>query len=185
MSAATLNDYSTQERNTESQQVQAERTRILNMVSRKAQEQTLTLEETTALYEKFNRTYSAYRSNEPQSVDESWALELLQECEQEEIEKAYESTLFQTRINGIPHKAKSKLNNCKQDAPAPANDVIIVDQTSSVAAKPFTPQDLNFDLNESFGKKTSTTQRHDAFATFVITSSIITLAALLGFSIFF
>lgn len=79
--------------------VHAERARILETVARKAQEKTLTLQETTDLYARFNQTYeSTYRKKNVPQEDESWALKLLEECAQE---SDFENAL-QTRINGEP-----------------------------------------------------------------------------------
>lgn len=83
----------------------AERTRILETVARKAQEKTLTLEETTDLYARFNRTYeSNYQSKKLPQEDESWALQLLEECVQEnEVD-----TALKTRVNGIPQVSQAQ-----------------------------------------------------------------------------
>jgi hypothetical protein len=182
MSAASLDDFGTLGLNKESHNINDERTRILNMVSRKAKDQTLTLEETTALYEKFNQTYSAYRSTEPQEVDESWAIELLQECEQDESIRVQEPTLLQTRVNGIPHQTKKNATKPTPKAQASANDDSLISVTQEKSLEDI--RNLHFNVSEHFvtGK---TNQRHDAFATFIIASSVITVASLLAFSIFF
>ena len=106
MSAATLDEYtSVKPQPANSNQthgndtVHAERARILETVARKAQEKTLTLQETTDLYARFNQTYeSTYRQKNLPQEDESWALKLLEECAQE---SDTENTL-QTRVNGEP-----------------------------------------------------------------------------------
>jgi len=118
MSAATLDEYTSV--NAESSSVNsrsislkahdskhnvlAERARILETAARKAQEKTLTLEETTDLYARFNRTYeSGYQSKKLPQEDESWALKLLEECTQETDPES----ALQTRVNGIPQASQS------------------------------------------------------------------------------
>jgi len=63
----------------------AERTKILATVSQKAQDQTLTLQETNDLFEQFNNTYDAKYIScvANDGVDESWAIKLIRECEQD------------------------------------------------------------------------------------------------------
>jgi len=83
MSAAKLSEHIPVNHSNSQSKILAERTKILSIVSRKAQEKTLTLQETNDLFAKFNETYNAKdKSNE--DVDESWAITLLKECEQEE-----------------------------------------------------------------------------------------------------
>jgi len=102
--------------------VLAERAKILETVARKAQEKTLTLEETTDLYARFNRTYEAnYQNKKSPQEDESWALQLLEECAQENEADA----ALQTRVNGIPQVSQSlrlvqspRLNSAAQTKPA-------------------------------------------------------------------
>lgn len=184
MSAATVEDFGTPGITKGNQELNNERARILNTVSRKAQEQTLTLEETTALYEKFNETYSAYRSNKPHSnVDESWALQLLQECEQEDSAKGHSPV--QTRINGIPHQVQKNTKASNTKPSASANDDILVADTPELGnLYSVKKQDLEFDIRGDFSTS-STDKRYNAFAGFLIASSLLTVGALLGFSIFF
>lgn len=128
MSATTLDEYTSVKATygkkipNHKQAVLAERQHILETVSRKTQDKTLTLKETTDLYAKFNRTYEAqYRSKTNLLDDESWALKLLAECEHDSIE----NNVLQTRINGIPEAAKP-LQFVKPQQPtikSPADDV--------------------------------------------------------------
>lgn len=117
MSAATLDEYTSAKEKYSAGKLQpansnqtistdtvfAERARILETVARKAQEKTLTLQETTDLYARFNQTYErTYLKKAVPQEDESWALKLLEECAQEtDLENA-----LQTRINGEPLKQK-------------------------------------------------------------------------------
>lgn len=184
MSAASLDDNGTQHLNKGNKEIHDERTRILNTVSRKVANQTLTLEETTELYEKFNQTFSAYRSNSPKEVDESWALELLQECEQDESIKVQDAPLLQTRINGIPHQTKANVSDTNLKSHGPANDDILVAKTDDTdKAITLDTQELRFNIDENFST-TPSNKRHDAFATFLITTSILGLGIFLGFSLF-
>jgi hypothetical protein len=106
MSAATLDEYTsvkTRSGNAKpvnsNDSVLAERARILETVARKAQEKTLTLQETTDLYARFNRTYeTGYQSKSQPQEDESWALQLLEECARENEA----NNALQTRVNGEP-----------------------------------------------------------------------------------
>lgn len=63
----------------------AERAKILATVSQKAQDQTLTLQETNDLFEQFNNTYDAKYISciANDGVDESWAVRLIRESEQD------------------------------------------------------------------------------------------------------
>jgi len=174
MSVATIEDYGNSALEQDNKQIHDERARILNMVSQKAQDQTLTLQETTALYEKFNQTYTAYRSTEPQEVDESWALELLQESEQEEAE----NTTFQTRINGTPHQTKK--GSGKDN---PANDSILVDnEMKPMLAAPL--KEMSFEDRASFIRSDAAKQ-DKAMATIIVASGLATLSILLGFALAF
>ena len=151
MSAATLDEYTSV--NAESSSVKshsisskahdskhgvlAERARILETVARKAQEKTLTLEETTDLYARFNRTYeSGYQSRKLPQEDESWALKLLEECSQETDPES----ALQTRVNGIPQASQSlQLIQSARTKPAPQTKSasnINADQSSIASTRP-------------------------------------------------
>src|SRR5690606_7810040 len=99
MSVVLLEEYKLTKSKSEKREVLEERARILETVSRKAKEKTLTLQETTDLYAKFNSTYEkSYGSQVKRKDDESWALKLIQECEDDAIKV----NAFETKINGIP-----------------------------------------------------------------------------------
>ena len=91
MSAVQVNEYSSFKHYGQTGS-QAERAKILNTVSRKAKDKTLTLQETNDLFAKFNNTYSLRAGEEARvdvaisddGVDESWAVKLMKECEQED-----------------------------------------------------------------------------------------------------
>lgn len=186
MSVATLDDYGTLESKKDSQEINAERNRILNTVFRKAQDQTLTLQETTDLYEKFNSTYNKGSINEkPQDIDESWALELLQECEKEELITVEEPPVLRTRINGLPSEARTQASINRTTLSKPANDSHLL----SAAAEhengvKLNAKNLQTDISEHFSTAPASKQ-HNAFAAFIITSSLVTVGILLGFSVFF
>ncbi len=183
MSAASLDNYGAQI--PQKRQIQDERTRILDTVSRKAQEQTLTLQETTALYEKFNHTYSAKNTTETQHVDERWALELLEESEQEDIVKAYENTSFQTRINGIPHQATQSSHNSMNTKPSPANDAIIVEDNSKLSRTVIVDsQHIQQSIDEYFRTPNKGAQQDKALASIIVASGVATLSILLGLAWF-
>jgi hypothetical protein len=96
MSAIEVDEYISVKRNDNHTEVLAERAKILRTVSRKAQDKTLTLEETNDLFAKFNETYQArsavkkkpvtktFTDTSVHGVDESWAIKLMRECEQED-----------------------------------------------------------------------------------------------------
>jgi hypothetical protein len=127
MSAATLDQYTSVKNNNaalkdnntvvkSNKTVLAERAEILETVARKAQEKTLTLQETTDLYARFNQTYEAgYQHKIQHQEDESWALKLLEECAREsETENA-----LQTRVNGEPQPLPAlKLVNASRNKPS-------------------------------------------------------------------
>ena len=98
MSAALLDEYNVDNLiEDEKQEVLAQRSHILETASRKAQNRTLTLQETTDLYAKFNRTYESSVTRALHKEDESWALKLLKDCEEESANPKLE-----TKINGEP-----------------------------------------------------------------------------------
>ena len=110
MSAAKLNEYASTTHRNEQSRILAERTQALINISKKAREESLTLQETNDLYAEFNKTYdlsnnaivrpkknadvtktvSSIKTAEPlkavglDGVDESWAIKLLKESELEE-----------------------------------------------------------------------------------------------------
>jgi len=67
--------------------VEAERARILKTVSQKANDKTLTLQETNDLFAKFNSTYDPQHISclGTDGVDESWAVKLMRDSEEDEI----------------------------------------------------------------------------------------------------
>jgi len=77
--------------------VQAERANILKTVSQKAIDKTLTLQETNDLFAKFNSTYDPHHISclGNDGVDESWAVKLMRECEEDDIiTVGYKSSLL-------------------------------------------------------------------------------------------
>ncbi len=126
MSAAMLDDYTSVKSKAPSsptkkhqKNLYAERARILETAALKAQNKTLTLQETTDLFARFNQTYEAtytFQDETSENVtteDESWALKLLEECAKEnETEHA-----LQTRVNGVPQvkKALKQVSNTREE----------------------------------------------------------------------
>ena len=104
MSVVKLNEYTSTSDRTEQSKMLAERTQMLINISKKAREESLTLQETNDLYAEFNKTYdlssntiagstnieNVTKKAEPlktvglDGVDESWAIKLLKESELEE-----------------------------------------------------------------------------------------------------
>ena len=82
MSVIKINEYTSIKRHNNQSSLLAKRAEIL----RKAQDQTLTIQETNDLFAQFNSTYEL--RSEPtlgtDGVDESWAVKLIKECEQED-----------------------------------------------------------------------------------------------------
>ncbi len=64
-----------------------ERDEIIKIATRKSQDKTLTLEESNRLLEQFNKTLQeiAEQRKSKGSVDESWALDLLKDCDEDEV----------------------------------------------------------------------------------------------------
>ncbi|MFV1873436.1 MAG: hypothetical protein ACMZ64_08965 [Oleiphilus sp.] len=100
MSAAQVDEFSSINDTEKHNEIIEERSRILDTVSRKAQNKTLTLQETTDLYAKFNSTFESgfLAKKRLRPDDESWALKLLEEAEKE----SDDSVSLETRVNGIP-----------------------------------------------------------------------------------
>jgi len=121
MSAIKVNEQSSFEHHNDQARILAERTQILHTVSRKAQEKTLTLQETNDLFAQFNNTYDLNRrvtdvqrrsavsqkrasdshvipSVAEDGVDESWAIKLLKECEQEDTTSAIKQQMKSKNI---------------------------------------------------------------------------------------
>jgi|GEM_PF-5482800 len=110
MSVVKLNEYTSTSDRTEQSKMLAERTQMLINISKKAREESLTLQETNDLYAEFNKAYDlsfnateaptkfentvkkeiSIKKAEPlktvglDGVDESWAIKLLRESELEE-----------------------------------------------------------------------------------------------------
>jgi len=82
MSVVKMNEYTALKRHKDQTSLLAKRAEIL----RKAQEKTLTIQETNDLFAQFNSTYESV--SEPtlgtDGIDESWAVKLMKECEQED-----------------------------------------------------------------------------------------------------
>jgi len=112
MSAIKVNEITSIEHHNEQRRLLDERAKILNTVSRKAQEKTLTIQEANDLYAKFNSTYTSeinrsYRSQKQTAiaqdgVDESWAIKLLKECEQENNTSTEKQTSAKTKHYSKP-----------------------------------------------------------------------------------
>jgi hypothetical protein len=178
MSVAALEQRTYRNTQDNKQNILAERTRILETVARKSQEKTLTLKETTDLYAKFNLTYEA--SNNALVVDESWALELLQESEEEDIRSSYELSMIETRVNGVKQKLK------KQDVIKVEEELI---PASSIALPPNNStkilfQQQRFEATQAFYEPSPPKSSHRFFVSLMAVSALSTLSALIGFSWF-
>lgn len=186
MSVVLLEEYKSVKTANERKEVLKERARILEMVSRKAQDKTLTLQETTDLYEKFNSTYErSFESKVKRHEDESWALKLIQESE----EDASKNTAFETRINGIPvvtQKAKvqkpnlSEIRAINQDSYA-KDDPIFVD------SKPQLKEDFiynQFSLSSVTRDALVAKKSQRSLITIIAISAAITITALVGNALF-
>lgn len=181
MSVVALEQHSYRKTQDNKQTILAERTRILETVARKSQEKTLTLKETTDLYAKFNLTYEA--SNNSLVVDESWALELLQESEEEDIRSSYERSMIETRVNGVKQKldeqasAVSAETKDKSVAASSLDTEITVSKDSDVILK--APR---FEAAQAFYEPRPRRDSHRFFIGLVVVSTLSTLSALIAFS---
>ena len=195
MSAAVLEEYNLDTLiEDEKQEVLAQRSHILETASRKAQEKTLTLKETTDLYAKFNHTYENTLKRSLDKDDESWALKLLRECEEESIKPALE-----TRINGEPVQNKPKfelsisntkltdhhpeLKNDQQTLSAkPAYDnysTLITDEEKTTIRDLFIYDQFGSDNTNLTGLKS-----HKSFLITMSVSVVLTLSGLIGIALF-
>lgn len=148
MSAARIDEFSSINLTDDKREIFEERSRILEMVSQKAKEKTLTLQETTDLYAKFNSTFdpSFHANKRARKDDESWALKLLEESEQE----AEKEALLETRINGIPLDAQAKQG---KKAPKQFKPSLISNNFDSSRAHAIENPDLAIYVEEDFEEK--------------------------------
>ncbi len=97
MSVVMLDEYKSAKSKSTRLEVLEERSKILEIASRKAQERTLTLQETTDLFAQFNSTYEPSYKRSNTKEDESWALKLIQES----VDESLGSTSLETKVNGV------------------------------------------------------------------------------------
>ena len=186
MSVVLLEEYKSVKKTNNRRNALKERTQILETASRKAQEKTLTLQETTDLYAKFNSTYEQnYGSKVKRNDDESWALKLIQESEDD----APKNTSFETRINGVPvvtQKAKIQKPSL--------SEIRAINQNAYIKDEPIFLED-KLKLRDSFiydsynGRYNSTATKfnkkpHQAFVSIMALSIAITITALIGGALF-
>tara|TARA_R110002167_G_scaffold365609_2_gene590788 strand:- start:1303 stop:1872 length:570 start_codon:yes stop_codon:yes gene_type:complete len=186
MPTVLLEDYKPVKTTNDRQKVLKERAQILETVARKAQEKTLTLQETTDLYAKFNSTYERnYASQVKRSDDESWALKLIKECE----EDTPKDSSFETRINGIPvaiQKAKTQKPNLSEIRAINQN-VYANDDFKSVSNKTNLSADFIFNqLSQNRGTRNSQVAKKSqrSLIRVIAISVAITVTALLGNAFF-
>ena len=189
MSVILLDEYKSSKTKNDRQEILAERARILNMASQKARNNALTLKETTDLYAQFNSTYEAtYSSKVNNKEDESWALKLLQDCEDD----ASKSPAFETRINGIPLASRSTVS--KQNLQImmtgtkasnqnfhTEEDRILVENKPKLRDSFIYEQ---FNIHYDSGSSRSYQKSHKAFVSIMAISIAITMAALIGGALF-
>ncbi len=189
MSVVLLDEYKSSKTINNQQEVVEERARILSMVSQKAQEKTLTLQETTDLYAQFNSTYdSAYTSKLKHQEDESWALKLLQECEDE----TNKTSKFETRVNGIPLKApkvvsKQSLQLVMTDSTASNQHFDDEEDCILVENKPKLRDSFIYEqlvVKHDYKRSNDYKKSHQAFVTVMAISIATTLTALIGGALF-
>lgn len=186
MSVVHLEEYKSAKKINARRDVLQERTQILETVSRKAQEKTLTLQETTDLYAKFNRTYEQnYGAKVKHNDDESWALKLIQESEND----APRNTSFETRINGVPvvtQKAKIQKPSLSEIRAINQN-AYIKDEPIFVEDKPKLRDSFIYDqFNSPYQSSDSRTYKksHQTFVSIMALSIAITITALIGGALF-
>jgi len=189
MSVVLLDEYKSSKTKNDQQELIAERARILNVVSQKKREQSLTLQETTDLYTQFNNTYEAnYSSKSKLKEDESWALKLLQECEDD----ASKTATFETRVNGIPLKTTKVVSQQKIRVLMTGNqasnqnfeldeDIILVEDKSKLRDS-FIYEQFNIHYDSKSSK--SYQKSHKTFVSIMAISIAITMAALIGGALF-
>lgn len=194
MSAALLDEYNVVDNliEDEKQEVLAQRSHILETASRKAQNRTLTLQETTDLYAKFNRTYESSVTRSLHKEDESWALKLLKDCEEESA-----SQKLETKINGEPIANKKALEHInvepvKKVVPLTNKTLkhvpnsVLEDHYSLVTDEEKTTiRDLFiYDQFESGSKYNRGIKSHKPFVIVMSVSVVLTLSGLIGISLF-
>jgi hypothetical protein len=188
MSVVLLEEYKSVKTTNDRREVLRERTRILETVSRKAQEKTLTLQETTDLYAKFNSTYELnYGSKVKRNDDESWALKLIQECEDD----ASKTASFETRINGVPLTP----NAAKAPKAKPnLSEIRAINQNNSTIDKPKLIEEKvrlrdsfiydQFSLNQIEKDAQLAKKSHHSLIIVMAISVFVTATALIGGAIF-
>ena len=199
MSAALLDEYNVVDNliEDEKQEVLAQRSHILETASRKAQNRTLTLQETTDLYAKFNRTYESSVKRALHKEDESWALKLLKDCEEESP-----NNRLDTKINGEPivnseivssetseHitvEPVKKVLSLKSETPKHLPNSILEDHYSLVTEEEKTTiRDLFiYDQFEAGNKYKRGIKSHKSFIIVMSVSVVLTLSGLIGISLF-
>tara|TARA_R110001592_G_C13145402_1_gene747679 strand:+ start:260 stop:877 length:618 start_codon:yes stop_codon:yes gene_type:complete len=189
MSVVLLDEYKSSKSENVKQEVIAERAHILEMVSHKSQERPLTLQETTDLYTQFNSTYeTTYASKVKNKEDESWALKLLQDCEDDASKKS----TFETRVNGIPlaniaKVSKQNLQVVMTDTKAsnqnfhPQEDIILVKDKPKLRDSFIYDQ---FNIHYDAASSKTYQKSHKMFASIMAISMAITLSALIGGALF-
>lgn len=189
MSVVLLDEYKSSKTKNDQQELLAERARILKMVSEKKQERSLTLKETTELYAQFNNTYEAnYSSKVKNNEDESWALKLLQDCE----EDASKQSTLETRVNGIPLASIAKVSNpnlhvvltdtkASNQSFHPEEDVILVKDKPRLRDS-FIYEQFNIQYDSASSK--SYQKSHKTFVSIMAISIAMTLVALIGGALF-
>tara|TARA_R110001592_G_scaffold93981_3_gene272513 strand:- start:7378 stop:7950 length:573 start_codon:yes stop_codon:yes gene_type:complete len=189
MSVILLDEYKSNKTKNDQQEVLAERARLLNMASQKAHEKPLTLQETTDIYAQFNNTYEAnYSSKSKHNDDESWALKLLEECEDD----ASKTVSFETRVNGIPLKktkvaSQQGLRVLMTNSKASNQSFEFNEDILSVKDKPKLRDSFiydQFNIHYDTTSSKSYQKSHKTFVSIMALSIAITMAALIGGALF-
>ena len=171
----------------EKREVLAQRSHILETASRKAQERTLTLQETTDLYAEFNRTYEKNFKNRIKKEDESWALKLLKDCEEESARDILESKINGERI-AQKNTPKPSINfpethpneHLVDKKPAVNNHYsLVTDEEKTTIRDLFIYDQFYSDETNSSGSRS-----HKPFLVVMSLSVAITLSGLIGIAIF-
>jgi hypothetical protein len=181
-----LEEYKLTKSRNDRLEVLEERAQILEIASRKAQERTLTLKETTDLYAKFNSTYESTYKRSNSKDDESWALKLIQEC----VDETLQPPSLESKVNGITvvngetHSISKKpsLTEIKSLKIHTSLDDAIFVETKPKLRDSFVYEQLYLNsLSESPRYRTNS---HQSFVTILAISIAISLSALIGISIF-
>jgi len=189
MSIVLLDEYKSSKTKIDRQEVLAERARILKMVSQKSKKRTLTLQETTDLYTQFNNTYeSTYTSKEKNKEDESWALKLLQDCEDDTNKRP----AFETHINGIPLASRSTVS--KQNLQVVMTGTKASNQNFHSEEEPILVEDKpklrdsfiydQFNIHYDTASSRSYQKVHKTFVSIMAISIAITMSALISGALF-